>query len=278
MSDTVKKWNLRYSELLFYKELTLLNAGFVDPLRTWNAQNCISPFWVLWYNFAPGNQCFACNKSYPLTPDRILLIPPNILYSGWLGAEVPHFYVWFQTKTPFDYPRKEIVEIPAEPFVDRIKSTLAGGVRQKFLLYTLVSEILAEIPEEFFNNKNAAHCSIIIEKALNIINHRDGCISNEELASELHLSTTRISHLFKSEVGISPQRYCTQVKMYKAGHLLRAGHSIDIVASSCGFADRYHFSKEFKRCFSVSPGRWRRDLLDQKNDSPENDPDPSMMF
>lgn len=278
MSEIVKKWNLRYSELLFFKELTLLNAGFVDPLRIWNAQNCISPFWVLWYNFAPGNQCFACNKSYPLTPDRILLIPPNILYSGWLGAEVSHFYVWFQTKTPFDHPRKEIIEIPAEPFIERIKSTLTVSVRQKFLLYTLVSEILAEIPEEFFNNKNASHCSMIIEKALNIINHRDGCISNEELASELHLSTTRISHLFKSEVGISPQRYCTQVKMYKAGHLLRAGHSIDIVAASCGFADRYHFSKEFKRCFSVSPGRWRRDLLNQKNDSAENDPAPSMMF
>ncbi|MBR7108109.1 MAG: helix-turn-helix transcriptional regulator [Lentisphaeria bacterium] len=277
MSETVKKWNLRYSELLFYKELTLLNAGFVERLRTWNAQNCISPFWVLWYNFSPGNRCVACNREYPLTPDKMILIPPNILYSGELGAVVSHFYIWFQTKSPFDYPRREIIEIPVEPFIERIESTLTGGPRQKFLLYTLVSEILAEIPEDFFNNKNASRCSMIIERALNLINHRDGCISNEELASELHLSTTRIAHLFKSEVGISPQRYCTQVKMYKAGHLLRAGHSIEIVAVSCGFADRYHFSKEFKRCYKVSPGRWQKDFCNRNGNLNENDPSPSMM-
>lgn len=258
MSKTVKKWNLRYSELLFQEQLILLKSGYLNPQQGWHVKNCVSPFWVLWYNFTPGSQCLACNRSYDLTPDKILLIPPNTLYTGCLGEDVIHFFVWFQAASPFDSPRREVLEIDAAPFVDRINSVIDSGDRKKFLLYTLVFDVLSEIPEEFFNGEDLPRRSKVIEQALNFINHRDGCVSNEEIAAELHLSPTRISHLFKTEVGISPQRYCLQVKMYKAGHLLRTGLSIDAVAVECGFADRFHFSKEFKRHYQMPPGKWRK--------------------
>ena len=83
-------------------------------------------------------------------------------------------------------------------------------------------------------------------------------MSNAEIAAELHLSPTRFSHLFKAEMEISPQRYCHQVRMYKAIQMLQEGHDIKTTAENCGYADRYHFSKEFKRYHNTTPGKWLR--------------------
>ena len=65
-------------------------------------------------------------------------------------------------------------------------------------------------------------------------------------------------------MGMSPQRYCLQVKMAVADQFLHLGWSIEDVASACGFADRYHFSKEFKKYQGVSPGKWQKLFSQQK--------------
>ena len=65
-------------------------------------------------------------------------------------------------------------------------------------------------------------------------------------------------------MGISPQRYCLQVKMAGADQFLHLGWSIENVASACGFADRYHFSKEFNKYQGISPGKWQKLFSQQK--------------
>ena len=40
--------------------------------------------------------------------------------------------------------------------------------------------------------------------------------------------------------------------------LLRDGMDIKSAAEACGFADRYHFSKEFKKHHNSPPGKWQK--------------------
>lgn len=44
-----------------------------------------------------------------------------------------------------------------------------------------------------------------------------------ELAPIVNLSPGRLAHLFKTEVGISPQRYVNNVRLKKARELLESG-------------------------------------------------------
>ena len=267
MYNSVENWNFRHVELLPRQEVVLINAGFKNPQRSWNAQNCIMPFWVLWYNFEPGNSCQLRDKRVHLDPGKIFLIPPHTFYSGEFYTEVPHFYVWFKTSGCFSSPRHEVLELPAEPFKKRIEEALVPGNRQIFTLYTLISELLCSIPGEFFNLQSVSTKALNIEKALHFINQHDGDVTNEQIAAHLHLSRTRLLHLFKEAVGISPQKYCGQIKMLFAEQLLKAGKSIQTVADACGYADRYHFSKDFKRFHQVPPGKWQREYLAILSDS-----------
>ena len=261
MYNSVETWNFRYAELLPRQEVLLLNAGFKNPQRHWNAQNSIMPFWVLWYNFEPGNACQLRDKRIQLGPEKILLIPPNTFYSGEFDTEVTHFYVWFKTSGCFSSPGHEALELPAEPFRKRIEEAIIPGNRHFFILYTLISEILCSIPGDFFDLQAVSARALNIEKALHFISQHDGDVTNEQIAAHLHLSRTRLLHLFKESVGISPQKYCAQIKMLFAEQLLKSGKSIQAVADASGYADRYHFSKEFKRFHQVPPGRWQREYL-----------------
>lgn len=67
------------------------------------------------------------------------------------------------------------------------------------------------------------------------------------MADAVNISSWRLAHLFKAEVGISPQRYLTLVRLQKARHQLVTGFAtIKEIAKSVGFPNSSHFTKIFK--------------------------------
>lgn len=80
------------------------------------------------------------------------------------------------------------------------------------------------------------------------------------LAARCGLSVSRLSHLFKEQIGISPQQFLERQRMQHACHLLRLTRlSISEVASHVGYEDPFYFSKRFHRGIGQSPLRFRRE-------------------
>ena len=253
MSDFV---NIAPSELTPEQSVVLLRAGYRSSLKLWSVTDCLQPCWVMWYNPQGGCSCISGGKRYELTGRNILLIPPHTLYSGKKTSDPEHYFLWFHANAPFDMPQRKVLSLDSAPFKERINAAFQAGKRQVHHLYTLANELLLSIPEEFFNAQGSSAKNQMINQAIKFINRHDGCVSNAEIAAELHLSPNRFCHLFKDEMDIAPQRYCHRVRMCKAIQLLQEGHDIKSTAESCGYADRYHFSKEFKRYHNITPGKW----------------------
>jgi AraC family transcriptional regulator, arabinose operon regulatory protein len=78
------------------------------------------------------------------------------------------------------------------------------------------------------------------------------------LAREVALSPSRLSHLFKQEVGDSVMGTVIRLRLRQAARLLE--HTVDDVGAisrEVGFGSPYYFSRRFRRHFGVSPRQYR---------------------
>lgn len=79
-----------------------------------------------------------------------------------------------------------------------------------------------------------------------------------DMAKAVNLSPWRLAHLFKAEVGISPLRYLTLVRLQKARQFLETGFlTVREIASAVGIPNASHFTKSFKAAYGSSPAQHR---------------------
>ncbi|MBQ8381857.1 MAG: helix-turn-helix domain-containing protein [Clostridia bacterium] len=76
----------------------------------------------------------------------------------------------------------------------------------------------------------------------------------ESLAEHLNVSRSYLYRIFKSGLGISPQRAILNFRLEKAALLVeKGGISLTEIALSCGFCDLSHFSKAYKERYRSRP-------------------------
>ncbi|HIS26744.1 MAG TPA: helix-turn-helix transcriptional regulator [Candidatus Pullilachnospira intestinigallinarum] len=96
----------------------------------------------------------------------------------------------------------------------------------------------------------------VVERIMEYLeNHYREKISLDQIAANMYLSPYYISRIFKSETGDTPINYLISLRMEHARDLMDAHPemSIQSVASQVGYEDAYHFSKQFKKYFGLSP-------------------------
>lgn len=79
-----------------------------------------------------------------------------------------------------------------------------------------------------------------------------------DMAKAVNLSPWRLAHLFKAEVGISPLRYLTLVRLRKARHFLETGFlTVREIAGAVGIPNPSRFTKSFKAAYGSTPAQHR---------------------
>jgi AraC family transcriptional regulator of arabinose operon len=89
------------------------------------------------------------------------------------------------------------------------------------------------------------------------------------MAARVHLSPSRLAHLFKKETGVPPHEFLKQIRMYHASTLLKDTFlSVKEVMALCGFNDASHFIRDFEKIHGKTPRRYREHYLESAHSSP----------
>ncbi len=87
---------------------------------------------------------------------------------------------------------------------------------------------------------------------------REG-ITLEDVSDLVHISPSRVRHVFKDVTGVSFKEYVTQVRIAEAKRLLLATElSVADVARTVSYTNLHQFYKVFARSCGMSPGEYRR--------------------
>ena len=75
-----------------------------------------------------------------------------------------------------------------------------------------------------------------------------------QVADQMHLSPSRVTHLFKEKAGVSLQQYIVWTRLtYAVDQFIHQPMNLTEAALAAGFYDSAHFSKHFKALLGLKP-------------------------
>lgn len=77
-----------------------------------------------------------------------------------------------------------------------------------------------------------------------------------ELAAMVGVSVRQLERLFMAFLNTSPSRYYLEIRLEKARNLLRQTEmSITDISVLCGFTSPTHFSRAYRKLYSIAPSK-----------------------
>ncbi len=81
----------------------------------------------------------------------------------------------------------------------------------------------------------------------------EGTVDVAMLAEEVGISVSRLTHVFRDQIGVPIRSYARWMRLVTAVEHLARGRSITEAAHDAGFADAAHFTRTFRSMFGLSP-------------------------
>lgn len=241
--------------------LEICNYTF-QRLKTWNFPKNFGQYWRLYWNQRKGARILYKNENHSMTAKEVFLIPSHIATSTELDREVPHFAVNFKIGAQFERVRRQIYVMPPD-FLKHALSHFAERTDETarlMVIQSIVAHYLSLIPPDQFHESEHDNLDPRIAKAVAIMESELAAPpSNTELCQRVNMSRNNFYRLFLLETKKTPNFFLFELRMLRASWLLHyTEKSIDEIAQETGYADRYHFSKTFKRFSGFPPILYRQ--------------------
>jgi len=177
----------------------------------------------------------------------------------------------FQERFPDLYPQRQVYCVD-----DRIITCAGGAAASDLALHLIHSHFGAAISQAVMNmcllsarrsptdNQTPSISSRIGTRNRHLLNaiaffeeNVEDPVSIQDCAESIGVSTRQIERLFQANLGVTPGRYLTDLRLQRSRSLLSSTDmSVVEVAVACCFASSSHFSRCFRRRFGVSPHKF----------------------
>ncbi|GAA3407849.1 helix-turn-helix domain-containing protein [Paenibacillus hodogayensis] len=198
--------------------------------------------------------------------EAVLCPPGEALHRRALTTLAFHFATFrlraFQKGEAVDFPYRGKLSFQNSV---RSLSTLAslresmGLVSPRYTEHLIADLLYQYIGEVAVRHKERQPRDPAIREALRCIrDHAFDHVSMQLAASRAGLSQSQFTRKFQKEMGISPVKYLTQLRLQKAKLLLtETDDSLETIAERCGYQNAFYLSRVFSKEIRLSPSQYR---------------------
>ena len=128
---------------------------------------------------------------------------------------------------------------------------------------SLACEILQRLFKESeltLDNKSASDRADLIQRIADFCRRKLSFgVTVDDLVAEAKMSRSAFFSRVKEQTGLSPARFLKKIRLENGLRLLRqSDKSIAQIADEVGFADQFHFAREFKKGYGLTPSHYRK--------------------
>jgi AraC-like DNA-binding protein len=177
---------------------------------------------------------------------RILYIAPELVRDALAGHALPFVGDPVQELTPMARPIASLLADIDEPINELGCAEIAAAVADGLLSLS--------------GQTNFGRATIDIRAVELVRDYLVAHASEQTPASILEkiagIDRFTIARQFRWAFGTSPDRYRTLRRLALARAAIESGQSLARAAAESGFADQSHMTRQFKRTYGLTPGRW----------------------
>ena len=217
---------------------------------------------------------FCGGQDLVLHPGELLLLGPNQWHMQYADGAVQFLTVSFSWDA-YDFSGWHNWVIAASPDMQRSLKAILQESRQELphrdeylnaQLKLLLLQILRQ-PKQ--SDRRRGTSPAVREMHHQIINRALQTVSSQiyskltvpALAAAVNVSTSQLSSLFQTYLGIAPAKYITKIRLEESKLLLASRQmSIGEVAASLGYSSIQHFTKQFHLWYGCTPSAYVKTL------------------
>jgi two-component system response regulator YesN len=140
--------------------------------------------------------------------------------------------------------------------------TELARIKDQETLCLWVVKVLEKLMDGIYETRHAKNYQRL-KKALDFIEtHYGDPVKVDQIAKEVYLSPSRLSHIIKGELGITLGEYISRLRIEKAKVLLKDRDiPLSQIALEVGYPDQSYFTKVFRRIEQCTPKVFRQNAL-----------------
>ena len=239
------------------------------------------PYWTLSYQIRGENEKTVGQHMVIRRAPYIALTRPNTPYHIVTTPKHLHYLEYWTIFTPrpewtrlLDWPEEQ----PGAFHLHLSARDVAGMLRRAFddllvfrrdmhpekkgLAENALERILLFI-QKYHASRKGRIVDDRVQRAMGFLSTKfRNNITMNDIAAQVHISPSRLAHLFTESVGMAPLHYLETQRIEAAKSLLLSTNDpIYAVAGKVGFENPYHFSTRFRRRVGVSPRNFREQKI-----------------
>lgn len=262
----------------FLNSIKINSCGITECSRSWHWDTGKNGFYDfdLWLVAQGKGRIIAGEKTFEVTKGACLLLLPNTHYIGEHDIDHPFTIM----NVHFSAPQGALAPYcdGAFPLIYRAVSDLVyfcGLLRRVVRLYNAAQKALAVTVfraalAEYFSlfpvmrdGEQGENKTEMVQKMCDRVNTSpESAPSLSYFSAQFSYSADYLGRLFARDVGISYSDYVANARVNKAKFLLCSSSlSLEEIAEELHYYDVCHFSRQFKRITGISPGKYRKEAM-----------------